>query len=199
MALELSQPELMAMAIKTGVTSPVDNIKGLFKALSNLPRTDVLVGVPESKAERKPDEDDTSEPINNAALAYIHNFGAPEASIPARPFMYPGIRAAKAKIINYLGQAGAAGLDGDLPRQLKALNAAGMTATSSIKNKINTGPFEPLAIGTIRARAAKGRKGAQAYVEAVKAGEEPPADAVKPLVDTGQLRNSITYIVEQAK
>ncbi len=166
---------------------------GLLESLKALAHTQVLVGVPAAKTAREGDE----EPITNAALAYIHDKGAPESNIPARPFMEPGIKAAQKRINKYLGQAGDAAMSGDKRKMLAAFNAAGLTASTSIKTKINTGPFQALALATIKARARRGRKGAQLYVEQLNAGIVPDPSLAKPLIDTAQMRNSITYVIRK--
>jgi hypothetical protein len=58
-----------------------------------------------------------------------------------------------------------------------AQNKAGLIAESSVRKKINEGPFEPLAPKTLQERKRRGRTGE------------------KPLIDTGQLRNSVTYVI----
>ncbi|MDD1617199.1 MAG: hypothetical protein LUQ28_12105, partial [Methylococcaceae bacterium] len=64
---------------------------------------------------------------------------------------------------------------------IASLTKAGIVAQNSVKATITKGEgFEPLAESTIKARQRKGFKG------------------TKPLIRTGQLRNSITYIVKGA-
>lgn len=66
----------------------------------------VLVGIPDSNATR------TGGPISNATLGYIHEFGAPEASGPPRPFLIPGVEASLGDVEPYLGDAAEAALEG---------------------------------------------------------------------------------------
>lgn len=149
-----------------------DKAKKVLSAITSLPHRDVLVGIPESNSGR-----DAGEPIANAALLWIHEHGAPEANIPARPSLLPGIRDAQPQITNYLKQAGQAALKGDTARVDRVLHAVGLTAVNSVRRKIQMGPFIPLAPATIAARQARGRTG------------------TKPLLDTGQMRNAITYVL----
>lgn len=161
----------------SGVWLAVDNLRALVKNLNEVPRKDVLVGVPAEKAGRDPDVGETSSPLNNAEIAYIQNYGAPEANIPARAFMEPGIRDARRQVQNYLKQGAQHVLKGNYGGMDRALHAAGLTAQASIRHRIQTGPFDPLSARTLAARRRKGRMGD------------------KPLLDTGQLRNSINYVV----
>lgn len=156
--------------MKSGVFITKDRLKKVLGAIATLPAHDVLVGVPG-------DTSDRSGAITNAALAYIHDNGAPEANIPARPFMRPGIADAKTDIADRFKQVGTSLLSGNQGGAERALHAAGLAAQASIRRKINTGPFLPLAPSTLAARRRRGRTGD------------------KPLIDTGQLRNSITYVV----
>lgn len=144
---------------------------GIERALRNLERKRVLVGVPEDKAAR-PGK------INNAMLAYIHDNGSPLKGIPPRPFLQPGIKDATEQISAHMKAAGTAALGGDTDTLDRELNATGLIASSSVKNKINEGDFTPLKPATLAARKRRGHT------------------STKPLVETGQLRNAINYVVE---
>jgi phage gpG-like protein len=147
-----------------------DRTAKLLKQLSNLAKQQVLVGIP-GGSERSDGE------LSNAQIGYIQDQGSPAANIPARPFMTPGIEAAQERITAKLQKDSKALLDGDLRTANESLNAAGLIAVSSIQNKITEGDFEPLAASTIAKRKAEGN------------------DSGKPLTVTGQLRNSITYVI----
>lgn len=164
-----------------GIKIVIDRVGDFLSNVESLTAMDVLVGVPEAEADR---EDGDSEGINNAALAYIHDNGAPEANIPARPFMVDGIEEGKADIDREFNKAGKAALDGNMSEASKHFHIAGQKAAISIQKKIHAGPFEPLAPLTIARR--KSRKIA-------------PRQGTKPLIDTAQLLRSITYVVTDGK
>jgi hypothetical protein len=149
-----------------------DRLKEVVEALSSLPERDVLVGIPEETTGRQ-----ASGTITNAQLGYIHEFGAPEANIPARAFLMPGIRNAKNKVAGYFRRAGVEALNGNAAGVTRALNSAGLAAAASAQRKITAGPFEPLKPATLAARRRRGRTG------------------TRPLIDTAQLRRSLTYVV----
>jgi hypothetical protein len=145
------------------------------KVLANVQKMAVdrlLIGIPAEKAPRKGD------PITNASLGFIHENGSPARSIPARPFLVPGVRAATPKCLDVLKAAGKIALTAGPEALDKGLNAAGLIAQSAVKKQIvsQTG-FTPLKAGTIAARRRKGFK------------------SEKALIRTGQLLNSITYVV----
>ncbi len=188
--------------MKSGIFVTHDSTKQLFDCLKSLPDRDVLVGIPEQKAER-----DADDPVNNAMLGYIHENGAPEANIPARPFLVPGIRDVKDRITSCIKQAGKAALAGDDEKVTKAFHAAGLVAAASVKKRIVSGDFQPLAEATLRARArrkGKGKgvsiaKGAQAELDSRAAGNAASTEFAKPLNDTGQMRKSVTYVLRGFK
>ena len=183
----------------------LDKFKDFVDGINALTQRDVLVGVPDSGATR---QDETPGPMNNATLAYIHDNGSPAANIPARPFMRPGIKAVQEKIEARLKNAATAALDGQKGKIDDQLSAAGMVAATSIKKEINDGDFAPLSPSTVAGRArTRGtksqRKAELEYLEMVRNGVPPElaqgAAGIYPLVNTGQLRNSITYVLRGKK
>jgi len=192
------------MAKKTGVymREPVGGPKALMQAINQMASNEVLVGFPEASTDRKPeDPEDGPKDLTNAALGYIHDNGAPEANIPARPFMVPGIENAKTKIVKIAKHMGQAVLTAKDPQGAieQGLHMMGLTAQASIRNVINDGIDPPLADRTVRARAAKGRKGAQQELDNRAKGLPPGKELAKPLVDTGQLRNAVNYVIRNRK
>jgi len=160
----------------SGVRITKDNLPGLKAAVRALIRYEVLIGVPDSTAERQPEEGE-SKPPSNAAIGYWMETGVPEKNIPARPFLVPGVESIKDEAVARLKAAGAAALGGEIKEIAKAQNAVGLIAQNAVRAKITEGPFAPLKPTTIAARQSRGRTG------------------TRPLIDTGQLRNSITYVV----
>jgi hypothetical protein len=193
---------------KSGTRIVRDDVARVASAIKKLTGLDVLVGVPSDKADR-----DDGEPINNAQLAYIHTFGstiqvgereatvgrrggrfatakkatsqtthtvpAHEVVIPPRPFLEPGVRNAMPKVVPRFKRAAEAALRGDIGAARSQLDAAGLIAQNEVRAVINAGVAPPLAESTIRARRARGRTG------------------TVPLIDKGELRNSITYVVRK--
>lgn len=163
----------------------IDNSEEIYEAIKELTSSEVLVGVPAGEAEREAQASDikdaVGQPINNAALAYIHDRGAPEANIPARPFMEPGIEGEQENIEKRLSNAAKAALEGNVRSVENNMSAAGMVAAAGIKRKITEGIPPPLAASTISKRRSRGFMG------------------TKPLIETGQLRNSITYTFGKKK
>ncbi len=141
----------------------------VFKALAELVQKDVLVGVPQAESSRK----DSTEP-NNAELAFIHTNGSPKQRIPARPFLQPAILANKEKIAKFQKKIIRDALNGNATLMLADMEKLGIFAQSAAVNwfvdpRNGWPPNAPLTIKL---------KGSD-----------------KPLIDTGQLRNAIKYVV----
>lgn len=163
----------------------------------------VLVGVPEQRDPRRDTTAGQKRKIGNAGLAYIHDNGAPRSGIPARPFMQPGISRAQERINLELLQAARAQLTGDRDKVDLHLRRAGLIAQNSIRSVINEGEdFEPIQEATKRARIRRRRayqrlprrsEARRRYMENTQA----ERDSMHPLVDTAQLRNSITYVIAE--
>lgn len=178
------------------ITKVTDNLPRLMKQLSKLTSADVLVGVPQETADRK---EAGAREMNNATLAYIHDNGSPAANIPARPFMRPGIQAARAAVARAFAKGMKKALEGNTDALDIALHEAGLVAQRSIRAIINQGIPPPLADSTLKARIRSGKaaKGAKAELESRAQGNEPSTVNAKPLVQTGQLRNSINYVIRK--
>ncbi len=137
-------------------------------------RDAVLVGIPEDDSER-----DESDPVNNATLLALNEFGSAINNIPPRPAMAIGIRNAQAAIAEQFKLAARGALTKGLAALPIAYNRVGIIASSSIKKAINSQEgLAPLADSTLAAREAAGFKG------------------TKALIVTGQMRNAITYVVK---
>lgn len=172
------------------VKMTVDKLAQVLKSISDLASKEVLVGVPESNDERKEEQ-----PINNAAIGYIMETGSPANNIPARPHLVPGIQDVQAEVAAKLADGASAALSGSQSGVLRALNSAGMIGQRGVRAKITEGMFAPLAESTLRARANRGRKGAARELASRAAGNAPDNTNAKPLIDTGQYRHAITYVV----
>lgn len=175
-----------------GLEIITDSMKDVIDSINDLVSKSVLVGIPASEAER-----DDNSPMDNATLGYLHETGSPAANIPARPFLIPGVTDSQEKYEPQLKKAADAALDGQKKKVNQHLNAAGLIASQAVKNHLDAGDFAPLSIATLRARARKGRKGAAAELASRAAGNAPDNANARPLIDTGEMRNSITYVLRE--
>jgi hypothetical protein len=164
---------------KGGVKVKTDKVSAVLKGIHNLTAHRVMVGIPSTKAVR---DIQTGEPINNAALGYIHEHGAPEVNIPARPFLLPGVRSIRGEIVKRLRDAAKVALHGSPRAVMRAYHALGLLAQRTVRQKITEGPFVPLSPATLYRR--QHRKVA-------------PRKGTRPLIDTGQLRRAIDYVIRK--
>jgi hypothetical protein len=114
-----------------------------------------------------------SDGISNVELAAIHEFGSPAANIPERSFIRRTFREQKDKLDALLFKI-AKGVVSDKTDLATGLNLLGQWAVAAIRKTITGGPGipPPLKPATIARK-----------------------KSTRPLVDTGQLVNSITYIL----
>lgn len=158
-----------------GVKVLVDKTAGISKALRGLMREQLLIGVPDDGDDR-----DDDAPIGNATIAYIMENGSAAANIPARAVLIPGVEAVAEQCSDIIAQGAADAIDKGIGALTKAYNKAGLIAQASVRRTLTQGEgFDPLAESTLEARQRKGFKG------------------TKPLLVTGQLRNSYTYVVRK--
>lgn len=178
----------------------IDKLGDVIKAISQLSNKDVLVGIPDSAPER------TDTPITNAQIGYVMETGSPSQNIPARPFLVPGIASVQDEVAARLRKGALSALEGSANGAEAALKQAGMVGQNAVKKKINDGPFSPLSPSTIAQRknsrkTQSMRKAEKDYFKHLDAGktEQEAQDlaGIKPLINTGSLRNSITYVVRK--
>ena len=143
-------------------------------AIADLRKSDVLVGIPQqrNRAGRK-------QPIGNAALMYLHTHGSPLQHIPPRPVIEPAIAAQGNKeiISGELKDAAKGIFDRQADQARTSLRRAGQAgANASIAwfrdPRNGWAPNKP---STIRRKKSD-----------------------RPLIDTGALRASITFVVRSA-
>lgn len=174
----------------------VDKVANVLKSIESIKNDRVLVGIPQEENKR----DDGA--MTNSTIGYIQENGSPARNIPARPFLVPGVNKIKDEAAKMLADGARDALnDGDTK---KALTKVGILASSSVKKTLQAGEgFKPLSDVTVELRRAKklgdtinGARVGEAYKASqsaffVKASQ----GEFKPLIDTGQLRNSITYVI----
>lgn len=196
----------MAAKLPSNLKVTSDSLADLRLAIRDLAAHEVLVGFPDETADR---QDDTgamkgskavlgaASEITNASLGYIHDKGAPEANIPARPFMEPGVMSKREKIVDELERAAASVLRDPRADVFARLQRVGVAAVLGIKGKINEGVPPPLSERTLRERARKGREGAMWELAWRAAGAPAGVELAKPLVDTAQMRNAVSFVVRK--
>lgn len=141
----------------------------------------VLVGIPQSDSNRN--EKDTT--ITNAALLAINVFGSPINNIPPRDVMSQGIRNSKVAISEQFKLAVTTVLSKGQSAIDNYYERAGILASNSVKKAINDQDWPP----------APGNEGPSDSTLASRKSKH--FAGTKSLVVTGQMRNSITYVVKK--
>lgn len=179
----------------------VDRTGDVYAGVKALSAKRVLIGYPAETALRKPEPGEKSEPLSNAAIAYIMEYGAPEANIPARPTLVPGVEAIAQKASDRFKATAKKALDGDRADFDKALGQIGLIAVASVRDKIVTGAHTPLADSTLRKRAAANNRrgfGAKVELERRRQGEIAGTEWAQPLVWSGQMVGAVNFVVVKA-
>jgi hypothetical protein len=118
-------------------------------------------------------DDAKHEGVSTAQIAAVHEFGDPEHNIPERSFLRASIAENRGRYKALNSENLKAVLSDKMTIQ-NALERLGTVAAGDVKSYIRNANFEPLKAATIR------RKGSS-----------------KPLIDTGQMRQSITYAIDK--
>jgi hypothetical protein len=108
----------------------------------------------------------------NAELAAIHEFGAPRANIPARPFIRPTFDTRRDELVRLQTKLAKDLIAGKID-VTQAMGLLGAWGAGAIKAQVTrNGQFVPLAVATIRRK-----------------------NSSKPLIDSGQMLASVSWVV----
>lgn len=190
------------MVANCTVDTIFDGVPELLKALDELRNNEVLVGIPEDKSSRKKEiirnsellyihthgirrksmrqemqeSMDNGSPYSEAYQLYIQEHGSPLWASPPRPVLEPAIEHRKDWIAEQMSKAALAGLDGDVKGVQDGLHKAGQVAENAARDWF-TNPangWAPNSPKTIKLKVSD-----------------------KPLIDTDQMRKSITHVVRR--
>lgn len=171
----------------SSVTRIDHGMNRIMGALGQLPKGAVMVGWPGKGPKHKKVERSTTKAgkkrakassaessMTIAQIAVIHEFGAPAAGIPARPVMQETNRRSRDKLNALRIKLVREIYRGQITPE-QALKQMGVFWEGEIKSTFRRGTFNPLKAATIKAKGSS-----------------------QPLIDSGQLRNSVTSRVVPA-
>lgn len=205
---------------KPSIKTIIDKSDMVLKALRSLELSEVLVGVPADEDRmgtgQGSDTRQGKDQPNNALLAAVHNNGSPVKNIPARPFLVPGIENVRKEIRKRMRDGAKLALEGNVQAVDKTLHAVGLLGQAAVRKQLTDGSFEPLKPATIMARSrvrgtSSKRKGelkfAEEYARLIAEGkDEDTANeeaqniaGIRPLINTGQLRNALAYTIRRKR
>lgn len=146
----------------------LSGLRGFIDRLRNFNKYKVYVGVPSTT--NRPHEGG----INMAGLLAVHEFGVPKKNIPERSTLRAAIIENRQELTNIIAQGTRVYNEQNKKLDLVFYDKIGLFASNLVKDKFVKGPFVPLKPTTIK------RKG-----------------STKPLIDTGALRQSITWVARK--
>lgn len=165
------------------------NSQALDKVVKQLGKKALYVGI--ASGEDGDERTDGAPP--NSLLGYVHEYGSPSKNIPARPFLVPAVEGFRKEISKGMGKAMQMALEGDEKGCDEALERTAIRTASEVKNYMQEADFEPLAHRTIINRQRNRMTKSQRKEEI-----ELDTSSIKPLIDTGQLRDSIQgYFIKE--
>lgn len=140
--------------------------KKFYAEIDKLKANEVFIGFQAGHASHRDEE--TGKEVDMAEVAMFNELGT--STSPSRPFLRQTVDDNQAKI-NAMCEQQAKNIanGGTAERSLKQLGAFGV---SLVQEKIGNGTFEPNAPSTVKAKG-----------------------SAKPLIDTGQMRQSVHYVI----
>lgn len=190
------------------VKQTADMAGAIRRAVESLTEKDVYIGVPAEDTERGDIKNKSHGSngragggINNAELSYIHEFGAPGAGIPARPHLIPGMEKIIPDAVTELREAATQAMKGNEKAVEKALINIGQMGVSSVQAMFQNNDWPPLSASTLDYHPL--RKDDQGNVLVNKKGvarrgkSRRDRGKVNPLIDTGQLMKSHTFVIRK--
>lgn len=177
------------------VRQVADMTASIRKALTALTEKDVFIGVPAENAAPRQGG------INNAELSYLHEYGAPAAGIPARPHLLPGVEDIRDEAAGLLKGAAKQALEGKEAAVEAALNKIGLLGQNAVRARFQDNDWPPLKESTLAAAPLKkddeGNVIRNKQGEAVRGKSRREKGKLNPLLDTGQLMKSHTYVIRK--
>jgi hypothetical protein len=170
----------MSMKVTYKVVKDIDSktFVGL-RRLKGLHNKGIRVGLPEGKVYRERDEKGKlkmlakkAKRIMIAMIGAVHEFGSPTQGIPARPWLRPGVKSGTPDYVRLNRRNLLRIIDGSMSIDI-AFKQLGAMAVGKVQNYLrDSSHFQALKQSTIDAKGSS-----------------------KPLIDTGQMMQSVTYEV----
>ena len=133
--------------------------------------------------------------LSNVELAFLLTNGSPVNRNPPRPFLQPALQKPESqeKIAREMKKAAAAAVNGNFGGAHAQLGMAGQAGEDAVKEYMESGAFAPNAPITVSGGWMKNPRRAKSPEKAFYVKGKGSS---KPLIDTGDLHDSITHIVE---
>lgn len=180
----------------------------MLAGLARMRREQVLIGIPEDENSRgekaqgprlKGGGFESRSPLGNAALLFLHSEGSPARNLPRRQVIQPAIKAEdnRKRLVNGMKRVAQAEMAGDHDEAMAELAKVGMAGANASKRWFtdSRNGWPPNKRSTVLRKLNKltgaRRRKAMALLDAQG---QAAVDTV--LIDTGQMRRAITYVVD---
>jgi len=167
-------------------------LQKIAEAMKEIQNMEALIGIPQEANVAHKDENGADSPITLAELLYIHTYGSPVNNIPARDVLDSAMEHNQDDIVVLLKKVLERASNGDLEGAKAALDKAGIQGASMAK-KWFTDPANGWAKNadiTVDGGWMKNKVSGKTFYVKGKGSN-------RPLVDTGELRKSITSVVRR--
>ena len=154
-----------------------------MKGLADLGGVVVTVGL---HSDAEPYQRGQAAPANVAQIGAVHEFGSEDGRVPARPWLRPPVDANQAEYVALTKRLAGRVIDGDLSAKQLG-DVLGAKVTADVQKSIVDVVSPILAPATIERKAALSKTGDVRVEAGVETGN--------PLIDTGHMRQSVTYVV----
>lgn len=151
-------------------------MKAIKKSLEYIDSRAVYVGIPRKNNSRERSSEEGPSQVTNAELLFIHTNGSPINNIPPRPVIEPAIKNDQQRLNKMFNEATISVIKGKCSEADKKLEEIGIRG-QNVSRAWFTNPdngWAPNSPVTIKAKGSS-----------------------RPLIDTGELRKSITYVVDK--
>ena len=162
------------------IVEGIDNYRSLKRAIDFIKNHEVYVGIQDNGNER---EEEQNNEVTNAELLFIHSNGSPVRNIPARPVIEPAIKDDAERLHKMMAKSAQYAFDGENEKALDQLKKTGVRGQNVSRNWFynEDNGWPPDSPSTIQSKKNKYKV----------AGYEP-----RTLINTGQMKNAITYFVK---
>lgn len=170
------------LSFTSTTTKTIDKSELIYNAIKQISLYEIKVGYPSEYKDREVMASDQLRRggvhLTNPQIAYIMEYGDTKLNIPPRPSLIPGVDNAIPQILRYLGPALRAVINRQSP--LDTFIDIGRIARNSARQQILFGDHEELAPATLFHR------------------KEAGITLTIPLIETGRMRNALSYMVDLA-
>ena len=172
------------------IVNESEQLVKIKEAMKFLAQKEVFIGIPQET--NAAHEAEKGKIVTTADLLFIHSYGSGINRVPSRDVLETSLKYNKEQVAQLLSEAMEKATSGNISAVEMALKKAGMQAQNIARDWF-TNPannWAPNAPFTIEGGWMRNRKSGKAFYAKGKGSS-------RPLVDTGEMRKAITYVVDE--